>query len=157
METESPRGLNLHPAKQPRTTLFDCLPAGLPSVPIWTNLHVSPRVSIFSLSLSPSSRLHLIFYLIRFILSCHFVSSGLILLPSHSRYQIFIETIPDNGRVETHFFFHGPCKSGSFVLKTFPFLFFLHSDSDREEGWAGSNLSNSFLEVRKAMEKALHY
>lgn len=33
METESPRGLNLHPAKQPRTTLFDCLPAGLPSVP----------------------------------------------------------------------------------------------------------------------------
>lgn len=32
-KTESPRGPNLHPAKQPRTTLFDWLPAGLPSTP----------------------------------------------------------------------------------------------------------------------------
>lgn len=52
METESPQGLNLHPAKQPRTTLFDWLPAGLPSVPTWTNLHGSLRVSLF---LSPSA------------------------------------------------------------------------------------------------------
>lgn len=58
METESPGGLNLHPAKQPRTTLFDWLPAGLPSVPTWTNLHESLRVSLsFSLFLLLSSPL----------------------------------------------------------------------------------------------------
>lgn len=50
METESPQGLNLHPAKQPRTTLFDWLPEGLPSVPTWTNLHGSLHVSLFPLS-----------------------------------------------------------------------------------------------------------
>lgn len=55
METESPQGLNLHPAKQPRTTLFDWLPAGLPSVPTWTNLHESGSLRV-SLFLSPSRR-----------------------------------------------------------------------------------------------------
>lgn len=55
METESPQGLNLHPAKQPRTTLFDWLPAGLPSVPTWTNLHESGSLRV-SLFFSPSRR-----------------------------------------------------------------------------------------------------
>lgn len=64
METESPQGLNLHPAKQPRTTLFDWLPAGLPSVPTWTNLHGSLRVSLF-----PSRRRRLIFFISSFSFS----------------------------------------------------------------------------------------
>lgn len=51
METESPQGLNLHPAKQPRTTLFDWLPAGLPSVPAWRDLHGSLCFSFPSLRL----------------------------------------------------------------------------------------------------------
>lgn len=63
METESPQGLNLHPAKQPRTTLFDWLPAGLLS------LHGQPTLnrSVFLFSLSPSTS--------------YFFS---LLLPSHS-------------------------------------------------------------------------
>lgn len=47
METESPQGLNLHPAKQPRTTLFDWLPAGLPSVPTHERTYTD-RVPCFS-------------------------------------------------------------------------------------------------------------
>lgn len=77
METESPQGLNLHPAKQPRTTLFDWLPAGLPSVPTWRDLHGSLCVSLFPPSV-------LFFFLLLFpshSLSCYFVSSELSLCP----------------------------------------------------------------------------
>lgn len=49
METESPQGLNLHPAKQPRTTLFDWLPAGLPSVPTHERTYTDRSMFLFSL------------------------------------------------------------------------------------------------------------
>lgn len=49
METESPQGLNLHPAKQPRTTLFDWLPAGLPSVPTHGRTYTDRSMFLFSL------------------------------------------------------------------------------------------------------------
>lgn len=71
-----PRGLNLHPAKQPRTTLFDWLPAGLPSVPTWTNLHESLRAPL-SLSSFPSPCPHLIFPLSFFF---YFLSLPLVIL-----------------------------------------------------------------------------
>lgn len=56
-ERESPRGPNLHPAKQPRTTLFDWLPAGLPSTPAPKYIPVFLLHSFIRLPSSPHRRL----------------------------------------------------------------------------------------------------
>lgn len=73
METESPQGLNLHPAKQPRTTLFDWLPAGLLS--LHGRTYTDRSVFLFSLSLS--------------------MSYFFLLLPSHSLLSFcFFGTVP---------------------------------------------------------------
>lgn len=67
-ERESPRGPNLHPAKQPRTTLFDWLPAGLPSTPAQST---SPY---FSSTLLFASLLHLIAVFLPPLLHCSLFS-----------------------------------------------------------------------------------
>jgi len=82
METESPQGLNLHPAKQPRTTLFDWLPAGLPSVPTWTNLHgTNTDRSVFLFSFSSSASYFFVFSISFSLLSfCFFGTISLFFL-----------------------------------------------------------------------------
>lgn len=155
METESPGGLNLHPAKQPRTTLFDWLPAGLPSVPTWTNLHESLRVPLslpFPLSLSyslslflsfSSTRSRLICFFLFFFyfvslslsLSCHFVSSKLSPLPPPTPSTAVSLLALRRNRVR-RWSCRNALRSTDRVRAARPFLgrLFLHSDSkDREE------------------------
>lgn len=77
---ESPRGPNLHPAKQPRTTLFDWLPAGLPSTPAPKYIPVFLLHSFIRLPSSPHRRLSpspstlFSFFLFYYILSSSFLT-----------------------------------------------------------------------------------